>query len=43
MATQLQPPQPEVVSQEQEVLRAHPVNDPIEPAAPQQSVHPGPR
>ena len=38
MATQLQPPQPEVISQEKEVLRAHPVEDPIEPApAPQRS------
>ena len=35
MATQLQPPQPELVSQEKEVLRAHPVEDPIEPAPPQ--------
>ena len=32
MATQLQPPQPEVVSQEEEVLRAHPVEVPMEPA-----------
>jgi membrane fusion protein (multidrug efflux system) len=38
MATQLQPPQPEVISQEKEVLRAHPVEDSIEPApAPQRS------
>src|SRR5689334_19637042 len=38
MATQLQPPQPEVVSQQKEVLRAHPVEGPIEPApAPKRS------
>jgi len=35
MATQLQPPQPEVISQQKEVLRAHPVEDPIELAPPQ--------
>jgi membrane fusion protein, multidrug efflux system len=35
MATQLQPPQPKVVSQEKEVLRAHTVDDPIELASAQ--------
>ncbi|MGB9122595.1 MAG: HlyD family secretion protein [Candidatus Angelobacter sp.] len=35
MATQLQPPKPELVSQEKEMLHAHPVDDPNEPAPPQ--------
>lgn len=35
MATQLQPPQPELVPQEKEVRVTHPADDPLEPAAPQ--------
>ncbi|HLK06892.1 MAG TPA: hypothetical protein VKV30_03080 [Candidatus Angelobacter sp.] len=38
MATQLQPPQPELVSQEKEVLRAHPSTIPSNQHYPNQSI-----